>query len=741
MDDNHWTHPLVQNALVNQYVRNASYSMPRGSSSGTLDGPRRNVDDECQFPRRGEISLEDYAYLFERCSIAARVVELEPRESWKVTPLIFENEDGDTLTAFEQARDDLSRNLRNESWYQSDSDEEGDPVWSMLQLVDELSGIGEYGVLLLGLEGDEDLSSPANGVDERGRRKGKPSNQLVYLRAYDQTKARIARYETDRSNPRYGLPVEYRISVAGFTSSASRDGATPPDTEEVRVHWTRVIHIADTWHQSSPSRVSAIPRMRPVYNELLSIRKIAGASGEFYWNHGSRDLIFSTHPQLGGKVRFPANFPTEVEKFQTGLQRWIKLAGMDAKTLNPAVADPTPHLDAQIRLLCIKKGVPERVFRGSERGELSSSQDERDWAKKMMARERSYNTSCLIVPLFDRLIQLGVLPEPKQYFVHWPNLLEQMPQEKATIAAARMDVLTKYIAGNVYQVMAPVDLFTREMDYSQEEAESILKTATEEAAKDAGDEGRSPLLGTVGGLTGIVEMFKAAGEGVLNPEQLKQILMLFFSVSESKAGELIAEEEMRKAQEEKAEQQQAQLDAMKGQPQQPVASQPKAPGQPKAFGQPKQGNQPNPQQQGIVAHGYNPSQPRDAEGKFGSGGGGGGGGKALTAEEVPAARKRMKEVVKSFAEEIGAEEAKDLPGQYYKKATFPDGKTHIVSFVAAAREGQVPYYSVSVIVRYKTSLGGDSVSGKWRFTEEGGMKNWVKGALSSPVLPPGSLVV
>ena len=468
--------PILFNARP---TGNATQSAPRGGGSNYGGDLRRNIDDECGFPGKGRITLEDYAYLFERLSVAARVVEIAPRETWKVSPSVYEDEDSGIVTEFEQALSDLGKQLRGESWYESGGDEQGNPVWQMLQLVDELSGVGQFGVLLLGLAGDEDLSEPSSGINPDGTRSEGAANELRYLRAYDQTKVQIDQYERDKSNPRYGKPTMYTIQVAGYDSEGINPGSLP-DVGTIKVHWSRVIHVADLFHQSTSSDVFAIPRMRPVYNELLSCRKIAGASGEFYWNHGSRDLIIESHPQLGGRVRFPANMKSEVENFQTGLQRSLRLAGASAKTLSPAVSDPTPHLMIQVKLICVKIGCPERIFWGSERGELSSSQDERGWADRIMGRQNGYVTPRIIVPFIDRCIQLGILPEPEQYYVAWPNLRDLSPQERAVVVGQRMEAMAKYVGGNVSPLMAPIDFLTRELDYSQEEATQILKTAQEE---------------------------------------------------------------------------------------------------------------------------------------------------------------------------------------------------------------------------------------------------------------------
>jgi hypothetical protein len=100
-----------------------------------LFDPRRNIDDECGYPASEastsggitSISSEFYRNLYEREPIATRVVEVLPKESWQITPMVYEDEDPNVVTPFEEAWDSLSLSLRGEqSWYVG---EEGHTLW------------------------------------------------------------------------------------------------------------------------------------------------------------------------------------------------------------------------------------------------------------------------------------------------------------------------------------------------------------------------------------------------------------------------------------------------------------------------------------------------------------------------------------------------------------------------------------------------------------------------------------
>jgi hypothetical protein len=132
-----------------------------------------------------------------------------------------------------------------------------------------------------------------------------------------------------------------------------------------------------------------------------------------YWRGAFPGISLETHPQLGGDVKFPAGIRQTMSNYMDGLQRYLALTGVSAKTLAPQVVDPTPQIEVQIQAICIKMGIPKRIFEGSERGELASSQDSSAWNGRIRARQDNYLTPRLIVPFIDRLIAVGVLPEPK----------------------------------------------------------------------------------------------------------------------------------------------------------------------------------------------------------------------------------------------------------------------------------------------------------------------------------------
>lgn len=304
---------------------------------------------------------------------------------------------------------------------------------------------------------------------------------LTFLRVFDEALVQIVQYEANIRNPRFGRPVTYRVT---FNDPREQHSGIGLPIASIYVHWTRIVHLADTGNGVA-SEIFAAPRMRPVLNPLLDGRKISGAGAEGYWQSCFAGVVLSTHPQLGGEVTIDkASTKDQIENYMNSLQRYLVLSGMGATTLAPTIVDPTPHVDGQIQRICIQLGCPKRVFMGSERGELASSQDDSSWNDRVAHRQNTYVTPRVICPFIDRLILLGVLPEPEGYSIEWPDLDSTTKKDKATIAGTLTTALQAYVAGNVEAVMTFRDYLVHVWDWDEETVDAVVEGVKKQQEKD-----------------------------------------------------------------------------------------------------------------------------------------------------------------------------------------------------------------------------------------------------------------
>lgn len=489
--DRRWVMQMIENAVTSRQTLLSKFT-----------DPRRNIEDECGYPKIGTaVDKSIYTQLCEREAIPARIVQVLPRESWQVQPTVYESENVDNITEFETAWDEFGRQLRGEqSYYQ---DEKDNPVWELLLRADILSGIGQYGVILIGTNDGLELSEPIAGVIEDNsvpaaveepssknapgdgyrygsqtygpysltfNRKVMRDRRVLYMRAFPESLAQIIQFESNWTSPRFGQPVMYNITFNDPSIGATGLGlpiATRP------VHWTRIIHLADNLESSE---VFGVPRLRPVLNRVLDLQKLYGGSAEMYWRGAFPGISIETHPQLGSDIEISAADTKDMmENYMNGLQRYLALIGMSAKSLAPQVVDPSPQIRVQLEAICIQLGIPMRVFMGSERGELASTQDDAAWNDRLRQRQKMYITPRIIIPLIDRLIAIGVLPVPKGYSVEWPDLTSQTDGEKASVSVQRANALSIYTTSGSKAHMTEMDFYTRIMKFNEDEAATIVE--------------------------------------------------------------------------------------------------------------------------------------------------------------------------------------------------------------------------------------------------------------------------
>jgi uncharacterized protein len=430
-------------------IRNVSTTLRRDTINKLLN-PTRDINYACNWP--DIITIEDYKAMYDRFGLAKRVVKIWPEESWKLSPIIYETEKSDE-TEFERVFKELSESL---FWFH------------YLERIDVLSGIGRFGCLLLGLADGEDLSQPVQGINEEtGEKIGTAQNELLFLRCFDESLIEIKTSEGNTSSPRYGMPKMYGITFE------DTQGNTKVQTK-TEVHWTRVIHIADN---RETSEVFGIPRMKDVYNHLLDIRKICGGSAEMFWKGGFPGYNFKIDPELD-EVDIDTNtLKEQIRLYSEDLQRYMALVGVSVESLQPQVADPKGHFESHVKMIGMSKGVPWRLLLGSEEAKLASSQDKETWNERVDKRRKDYISPMIIRNFTDRLIAIGVLPEPVEYFIDWPDLNAPTEKDIAETALKRTEGYAKYIQGNVDQVIPPKEYHMTIQKMTEDEADALEQAA------------------------------------------------------------------------------------------------------------------------------------------------------------------------------------------------------------------------------------------------------------------------
>ena len=421
-----------------------------------LGDDRRDLNKEAGYPEAPN-AANTYKPLYRREGVARRVVDIWPDECWRYAPNVYQTEE-QTTTAFEETWEDIVAHFN---------------VNHILHRVDRASGIGQYGLLLFGLDDAKPLNEPVENVapDGSGKRAGGKDLSILYMRVFDESQAEVVAWEQNETHPRFGQPTIYQLRIA---DPMGGDGAATVKL----VHWTRVLHIADN---RESSEWLGCPRMEPCLNRILDIRKILAGAGEMFYRGGFPGLDIRTQRPTGANTLPPVidveATRQQLELYMNRLQRYLISDGTEAHSLTTQIADPTANFMVCMNYIAVTIGVPLRVLMGTEEAKLASTQDKNTWNERVMHRQNTYISPMLLRPFIDRLIQYGQLPEVDEYSTTWDDLNTSSERDNVELAKLATDALARYVEAGLHEFIPPMEFLTHIMKFELDVAEAIIEAA------------------------------------------------------------------------------------------------------------------------------------------------------------------------------------------------------------------------------------------------------------------------
>jgi hypothetical protein len=420
----HIQHSLVANADI-QTLASAIVSRAQLAARLGIDQYNGERDIYQALGYLKDIEFDHYLDRYLRQDIARAIIDRPVLATWQGKLELVESEKKED-TPFEEAWAALN-------------DKFG--LQSIFSRVDRLTGIGRYGIILLGLDDVKNQEQFQNPV-RPGTRK------LMYLMPFSEGSAKIQTFESDPTNARFGKPLFYSLNI-----QQAEDG----NSIIVLVHYSRVIHVIDNPLESD---IESSPRLEVVYNRLCDIEKIVGGDAEMYWRgarpgyNGTVDKDYQFTPSAKKDLK------EQIDEYEHNLRRIFVNEGVELKALTQEIANPKDHVDVQVQMISAQTGIPKRVLTGSERGELSSAQDTSEWKTYISIRRQDHAEPRIIKPFVLRCQELGILPKlsTKTFQVQWEDLFTLSESDRVKIGRDRASALKDYTSSPLAEaVMSPED--------------------------------------------------------------------------------------------------------------------------------------------------------------------------------------------------------------------------------------------------------------------------------------------
>lgn len=445
--------PIYRNGNgVNQSVIDNSVIQQRralGARAGKQFGGDRDIYSAAGY--RTLIEFDTYYDVYRRGDIAKRIVSLPAQATWQEPPGILDGEEGDTEFT--------------DAWKELTTVDPADiadqkTIWHYLERADRISGIGRFGVLVVGVAGGEDddfdqeLPQGMDGIQD-----------FRYLMAYDEGCVTVDKLVTDVTDRRFNQPEIYTIKV-----SNSVDGVS---TNTTKVHWSRVIHIAENLDSDE---IYGAPRLEAIFNRRDDLEKILAGGAESAWKLMDKGIIIST--KEGYELADDEVAKSELEAFIHGLTRVAELEGVDVNILGGEMVDPTGMFNVLISVISGMTGIPRRLLLGNEQGQLASTQDGRNWADVIASRQVNFAEPIILRPLISRLIYSGVLPPPASggFQVNWPDTFKLSTLEQSETEANEAQALAATVSSGM-----PLETYLKEYrNWTSDQIKKMLKAKEDE---------------------------------------------------------------------------------------------------------------------------------------------------------------------------------------------------------------------------------------------------------------------
>ena len=438
-----------------------------GNTVGTQSyGGDRNITTALGY--KETLSFDDYLGRYFRQDMAKAIIDRPVNASWKGEITVLENTKT-KKTKFEKQWHELYTKLK---------------LKSVFVRADKLTGLGRYSVLLLGLNDIKTNKGFENKV--------KKGAKLIYVKPFSEKSATIESFENDQNSPRYGLPKTYKIVLNSQNiqsqSTISSSKITSSFDNTLLVHYSRIIHITEDILEDE---TYGLPSLEVVFNRLMDLEKVVGGDAEMFWRGARPGYTGNVKEDYEMTPEMLADLQDQIKEFEHNLKRVLVNEGVDYKSLEQQIADPTPHVDVLVQMISAVKGIPKRILVGSERGELSSAQDKQEWDSYVASRREEKNEPCILRPFIDHMIEYKILEAPKNndYIIIWDKLFSLSDKEKVELGKNRAISLKEYSTNPAAQYMIPYNMFLKFlMGLDDNQISTIEENRKEQIASGKGKE-------------------------------------------------------------------------------------------------------------------------------------------------------------------------------------------------------------------------------------------------------------
>jgi len=244
--------------------------------------------------------------------------------------------------------------------------------------------------------------------------------KIVTLEAYSPPMIISVEVDKNKESPRFGLPEIYKVKIS--------------ETEEVEIHYSRVIHFATRKIEPGYKGISVL---EPVWDDLTVLRNIRWGMGQTMYRYGSGFPVVTVKGATEEQIR---KYKEEWGPLTAQTSMWTdENTTIEFKGLAGRALDPEPYYTPIMENISAGTSIPMAILRGAQAGQLAGSEvNEREYFKLISDCQSRYEPG--IMELIDRLMETKQIPN-SPYKIKWLGGFEINPRDHAAAELDKVRVL------------------------------------------------------------------------------------------------------------------------------------------------------------------------------------------------------------------------------------------------------------------------------------------------------------
>jgi hypothetical protein len=381
---------MMTNGLISRFA----------STFGTLDSKHQQAWNDYGYS--DSLTFDMHWSMFRRLGIAKAGIMRPVEKCWQSNPTILEvlgDDKPHDQTDWEKSFEIFAKNIY---------------LWNRLRGVDYRNRVGRYAGLIMIVRDNKALDQPLLRIT---------LEQFAKFIPVFEGQLEVKDWNQDQTSDTYSEPAMYQFQETG---AGDRD---PNSVRAVDVHPSRVIIWAEGADDGS---IYGVPALEAGFNDLITLEKIIGASGEGFWKNSRGSLHIDINEKanlqqlaqaLGTDLTgLPDALEDQIEAFSKGYDKQLLTQAMTSTPTSINMGDPEKPFKIALEDFAASIPVPATILIGQQTGRLASDEDGNSWDLTNMSRRESF-----VIPQIEltiqRLMEIGVI-ERKEFVVDWESLIE-----------------------------------------------------------------------------------------------------------------------------------------------------------------------------------------------------------------------------------------------------------------------------------------------------------------------------